>query len=162
MEKICSLNLDFIKIVGKSFIIFLAFCYQFQSHSACHTTGLWIWKMRCWGNEYDFIWRAWKDGRLMSQSNHLVRAGSLWRQERERSNEELKSKGRIQRERQWGNKIKKCLKSSKTSPRRVSSCKGSIILAIHYGWGQIVSLWLDCLQSSRGAGSSETGHYILL
>ena len=86
LMKICSLNLDFIKIVGMSLII-LAFCYQLQSHSACHTAGLWIWKMRCWGREYDFIWKALKNGRLMSQSNHLVKAwmpGSFIEAERER------------------------------------------------------------------------------
>ena len=54
-----------------------------------------------------------EDGRLISQSNHLVR---VWmpvsfmdsererERERERSKEELKSKCRIERERQWGSK----------------------------------------------------------
>ena len=50
-----------------------------------------------------------EDGRLISQSNHLVR---VWmpvsfmdsERERERSKEELKSKGRIERDRQWGSK----------------------------------------------------------
>ena len=54
-----------------------------------------------------------EDGRLISQRNHLVRVwmpGSFLdsererERERERSKEELKSKGRIERERQWGSK----------------------------------------------------------
>ena len=43
------------------------------------------------------------DGRLMSQSNHLIGAwmpGSFIESERETDNVELKSKGRIERERQ--------------------------------------------------------------
>ena len=45
---------------------------------------------------------------LVPQNNPLVRVlmpGSFIDQ-RERSNEELKSKGRIERERQWGSKMK--------------------------------------------------------
>ena len=54
-----------------------------------------------------------EDGRLISQRNHLVRVwmpGSFLdsererERERERSKEELKSKGRIERKRQWGSK----------------------------------------------------------
>ena len=52
-----------------------------------------------------------EDGRLISQSNHLVRVwmpvsfmDSERERERERSKEELKSKGRIERDRQWGSK----------------------------------------------------------
>ena len=52
-----------------------------------------------------------EDGRLISQSNHLVRVwmpvsfmDSERERERERSKEELKSKVRIERERQWGSK----------------------------------------------------------
>ena len=44
-----------------------------------------------------------EDGRLMSQSNHLAGAwmpGSFIESERETDNVELKSKGRIERERQ--------------------------------------------------------------
>ena len=50
-----------------------------------------------------------EDGRLMSQSKHLV---GVWmpdssiESERERRYEELKSKGSLQREREWGGKVK--------------------------------------------------------
>ena len=49
-----------------------------------------------------------EDGRLMSQNNHLI---GVWMpgsfiDQRERSSEKLKSKGRIEREMQWGSKVK--------------------------------------------------------
>ena len=48
----------------------------------------------------------WEDGRLAPQNNHLI---GIWIpgsfiDQRERSNEELESKGKIERERQWGKK----------------------------------------------------------
>jgi len=49
-----------------------------------------------------------EDGRQAPQNNHLIRVrmpGSLIDQ-RERSNEELNSKGCIEREMQWGGKVK--------------------------------------------------------
>lgn len=52
----------------------------------------------------------WEDVRLISQSNHLIVVrwqSSFIESERERSNEELKSKGRTERERQWGSKRKR-------------------------------------------------------
>ena len=50
----------------------------------------------------------WKDGRLTPQNNHLIGA---WMpcpfiDQRERSNKELKSKGRTEQERQWESKVK--------------------------------------------------------
>jgi len=50
----------------------------------------------------DFNWG--EDGRLAPQNNHLV---GVWMpgsfiEQRERGNEELKSKGRIEREMRWG------------------------------------------------------------
>ena len=49
-----------------------------------------------------------EDGRLAPQNNHLIRVWmpGYFIDQRERSNEELKSKGRIERERQWGSKMK--------------------------------------------------------
>ena len=49
-----------------------------------------------------------EDGRLGLQNNHLI---EVWMPDsfiyqRERSSEELKSKGRIEREMQWGSKVK--------------------------------------------------------
>ena len=50
-----------------------------------------------------------EDGRLMSQSNHIVGGleARFFYRTRERGNEELKSKGRTERERQWGSKVKR-------------------------------------------------------
>ena len=48
-----------------------------------------------------------EDGRLISQNKHLIRVwmpGSFIDQ-RERSNEELKSKGRTKKEMQWGREV---------------------------------------------------------
>ena len=58
----------------------------------------------------DFNQRAadWEVGTLAPQNNHLIvvwMSGSFIDQ-RERSNEELKSEGRIERKRQWGGKVK--------------------------------------------------------
>ena len=49
-----------------------------------------------------------EDGRLAPQNNHLIRVWmpGYFIDQRERSNEELKSKGRLERERQWGSKVK--------------------------------------------------------
>ena len=49
-----------------------------------------------------------EDGRLGLQNNHLI---EVWMpdsfiDQREGSNKELKSKGRIEREMQWGSKVK--------------------------------------------------------
>ena len=57
-----------------------------------------IWNMTLFGKLADR-----EDGRLMSQSNYLAgiwMSDSFMEPERERNNEELKSKGRIERERQ--------------------------------------------------------------
>ena len=66
--------------------------------------------MRCCGKEETLIEEPadWENGRLVPQNSHLIGvwvSGSFMDQ-RERSNEELKSKGRIERERQWGSKLK--------------------------------------------------------
>ena len=49
-----------------------------------------------------------EDGRLAPQNNHLIRVWmpGYFIDQRERSNEELKSKGRLEKEMQWGNKVK--------------------------------------------------------
>ena len=49
-----------------------------------------------------------EDGRLAPQNNHLIRVWmpGYFIDQRERSNEELKSKGRIKREMRWGSKAK--------------------------------------------------------
>ena len=33
-------------------------CYRIQAHSALPTAGQWIWETRCWGKEFDYIWKA--------------------------------------------------------------------------------------------------------
>ena len=50
----------------------------------------------------------WEDGKLAPQNNYLpgVWIPGSFIDQRERSNEELKSKGRIERERQWASKVK--------------------------------------------------------
>ena len=88
------------------------FCYWVQAHSAHHMTDQWIWEMRCWGKEYNFIW---KTGRPRTMQTNVAEKPSCWGldarffyrvRERERRNEELNSKGRIERERQWESKVK--------------------------------------------------------
>ena len=66
--------------------------------------------MRCRGKEEILIRElvGLEDGKLVPQNNHLFGAwlpGSFIDQ-RERSDEELKSKGCIEREMQWGSKVK--------------------------------------------------------
>ena len=85
-------------------------CHQVQVHSACLMKGQWIWETRCWGKEETLIREPadQEDGRLAPQNSHLI---GVWMpgcfiDQRERSNEELKSKGRIEREMQWGSKLK--------------------------------------------------------
>ena len=75
-----------------------------------------------------------EDGRLVPQNNHLIgvwMSGSFMDQ-RERSNEELKSKGRREREIQWGSKVKGFSVSQKTSPRECPAFgKGILTPSIH-------------------------------
>ena len=66
--------------------------------------------MRCRGKEETLIGELsdHEDGKLAPQNNLLIGVwvpGSFIDQ-RERRNEELKSKCRIERERQWGSKVK--------------------------------------------------------
>ena len=77
---------------------------------AHHTTGQRIQEIRCWGKEETWIgeWADREDVRLVPQNKYLIR---FWMpvsfiDGRPRSNEELKSKGRIQREMHWGRKVK--------------------------------------------------------
>ena len=81
--------------------------------------------------------------------------------QRERSNEELKSKGRIKREMQWGSKAKgsRVLQNiSKGKESLQKRCAISLISSIHRWQGQMISPWAEqrhfSLQVSRGAGSS--------
>ena len=85
-------------------------CYRVQACSACCIIGQWTWEMRCWGKQETLIREPadQEDGRLGLQNSHLI---EVWMPDRlidqkERSNEELKSKGRIEREMQWGSKVK--------------------------------------------------------
>ena len=66
--------------------------------------------MRCLGKQETLTGEPadQEDGRLGLQNNHLI---EVWMPDsfiyqRERSGEELKSKGRIVREMQWGSKVK--------------------------------------------------------
>jgi len=104
-------------------------CYWIQARSARSTTGWWIWETRWWGQEETLFGKPadWEGGRLAPQNNHLIR---VWMPgffiERERSNEELKSKGRIERERQWGSQVK----------------GSSVLHSISKG---MASLWKECV-----------------
>ena len=85
-----------------SFLLVSA-CSQVQAHSACCITGQWIREMRCWGKEETLI------GELASASkwsSYWVWMPAYFIDQREWSNEELNSKARIERERQWGIKVK--------------------------------------------------------
>ena len=84
--------------------------YRVQAHSAFRRIGRWMGEARYWGKEETLIWEPndRENGRLASQNNDLIRVwmpGSFIDQS-ERSNEELKSKGRIEREMHWGSKVK--------------------------------------------------------
>ena len=54
--------------------------------------------------------------------------------ESENSNEELKSKGRKERERQWGGKVLKDLQSCKTSPREWPAFERGILISSIHRW----------------------------
>ena len=116
---------------------FFQSCYQVQACSAHCTTGQWIRDMRCWGKENDFIpktsWlRRWQ-AQTTPQNNHLIGVwmpGSFIHQ-RERNNEELKSKGRIERERQWGSKVKGSSVWQNISKGMASLRRGVSISSVH-------------------------------
>ena len=81
-----------------------------QAHSVHCTTGPWIQETKCWGREETLVGELvdQQDSRLEPQNNHLI---GVWMpgsfiDQREKSNEKLKSKGRIEREMQWGSKVK--------------------------------------------------------
>ena len=79
-------------------------CYRVQAPSTCSTIGQWILERGVLIREP----ADWEDGRLVPQNNHLI---GVWMpgsfiDQRERSNEELKTKGRRERERQRGSKVK--------------------------------------------------------
>ena len=109
--------------------------YWVQAHSVCYTTGQCTQDLRCWGKEETLIGELadLENGRLAPQNNHLT---GVWMpgsfiDQRERSNEELKSKGRIggrgSGEVKW-----KGLQSCKTSPREWSAFgRGVLISSIH-------------------------------
>ena len=92
----------------------------------------WIQETRCWGKEETLIGEPAdrEDGRLVPQNNHLI---GVWMpgsfiDQRERSNEELKSKGRIERERQWGSKVKGSSVLQNISKGMASLWKGCVNL----------------------------------
>ena len=75
-------------------------CYWVQVCSACCTTGQWIWETRGWGKEKTLTREpAQEDVRLVLQNNHL---SGVWMpdsfiEQREKSNEEWKSNGKIEK-----------------------------------------------------------------
>ena len=113
----------------------LYFCYWVQAHSA-------------------------ENGRLVPQNNHLsgVWMPGCFIDQRERSNEELKSKGRIERERQWASKVKGSSVFQNISKGMSSLWKRCVNLF----YSQVVRDKLSpgaeprhfSLQSSREAGTS--------
>ena len=118
------------------------FCSQVQA--AHHMIGQWIQEARCWGKEETLIGEPadWEDGRLVPQNHHLTgfwMPGSFIDQ-RERSNEELKSKGRIKRERQWGIKLKGSSALQNISKKMASFWKGYVNLSCSQVGGDKLSL----------------------
>ena len=84
--------------------------HQVQVRSSWLTIGQWTREMRRWGKEETLIREPadQEDGWLAPQNSYLI---GVWMagcfiDQRERSNEEPKSKGRIGRERQWESKAK--------------------------------------------------------
>ena len=72
-----------------------------------------------------------EDGKLVPQNNHLI---GVWMpgpfiDQRERSAEELKSKGRIEREMQWGSKVKGSSVLQNISKGMASIWKGCVNLS---------------------------------
>ena len=118
--------------------------------------------MRCWGKEGTLIGEPadWEDGRLVSQINHLT---GVWMpgcfiDKRERTKEELKSKGR--RRGRFSGEVKwESLQSWKTFPREWKPFWRGILLLSPGGQGQIISPWAEqrdfSLRSGRGIGTSK-------
>ena len=74
-----------------------------------------------------------EDGRLVPQNHHLIGVwmpGSFIDQKR---NEELKSKGRMERERPWGGKVKG-LQSCETSPREWPAFGRGVLISSLHRW----------------------------
>ena len=112
-------------------------CYPGQALSARFTTGQWTRETRCWAKEEALIREPADrdDGRLAPQNNHLL---GVWMpgsfiEQRERSNEELKSKGRIEREIRWGIKWKG-LQSGDTSPRECPTFRRGVWISSIHRW----------------------------
>ena len=128
----------------------LRLCYQVQACSAHHTIGQWIWETSCWGKEYDLIWKAGRLRRWQTQNNYLV---AVWlqvlsRSQRERSNGELKSKGRIERERQRGSEVERVFSLAKHLKEGPGYGKGCVNLFFFCGHSQVggvrfISLWVE-------------------
>ena len=133
----------------------------FQAHCACCAPGQWIWETRSWGKKETLNGEPADqgDGRLKPQNNHLI---GVWMpdsfiDQRERSNEELKSKGRIKKEMQWGRKVKGSSVLQNISKGMPSLLKGCVNLFYSQVGRDKLSPWAEqrhfSLQSSRGAGS---------
>ena len=73
--------------------------------------------------------------------------GSLIDQ-RERSNEKLKSKGRIERERQWESKVKGSPGLQNISKGRASLCKGCVVVQSLSRVRLFVTPWTAACQAS--------------
>ena len=76
-----------------------------------------------------------EDGKLVPQNNHLLGVWVLvsFKDQRERSNEELKSNGRIEREMQWGSEVKG-LQYCKTSPREWPAFRRGVFISSIHRW----------------------------
>ena len=133
-------------------------CYQVQACSAHHMIGQWIWETSCWGKEYDFIWKASWLRRWQTQNNHLVGVWMrvLLQSQRERSNGELKSKGRIERERQGGSEVERVFSLAKHLKEGPGYGKGCVNLFFFCGHSQVggvrfISLWVEQRQFNSQA-----------
>ena len=110
-------------------------CYRVQAPSACCTIGRWIWERGVEVRKRLIREPAdWEDGRLVPQNNHLI---GVWMpgsfiDQRERSNEELKSEDRIERKGQWGSKVKGSSALQNISKGMASLWKGCVNL--FYSW----------------------------
>ena len=125
--------------------------------------GQWIWETMCWVKEETLFGELadWEDdGRLTPQNNHLI---GIWMpasliDQRERNDEEPKSKGRVEREMQWGSKVKGSSVLQNITKGMSSLQKGcaNLFYSQVIGTNSLSMSWTKALQFTvcRGAGSS--------
>ena len=136
-------------------------CSWVQAHSTHCKIGQWIREMRCWGREGTLIGEPadQEDGSLAPQINHLIRVWmpGCFIDQRERSNEELKSKGR-RRGRCSGEVNWEGLQSCKTFPRGWKAFWKGVLISSIYRWARTNYLslsWTKALQFTVKQGDRD-------